>query len=82
MDIEKLFISDGISDGKQWGTFERKPNGSLRRIKSKYLPMRPTKEKAKADLAAYLRGIIGVPGSKMSILVGQAEKTLSRLEAE
>lgn len=54
MDFEKLFISDGISDGKLWGTFERKPNGRLRRIKSKFLPMRPTREEAKADLLTWL----------------------------
>lgn len=35
----KLFISDGISNGKTWGVFYRKANGNMARLKSKYLPM-------------------------------------------
>jgi len=43
---KKLFISDGISKGKQWGTFCRNKKGSLQRIKSPDLPMVDTKLKA------------------------------------
>jgi len=48
-----IFVSDGISDGRHWGTFHRKPSGALARIKSKFLPMRDIREDAQADLDRY-----------------------------
>jgi len=49
-----LFVDDGISKGKAWGTFYRvQQTGSLRRFKSPSLPMRPTQKCAEEDLAAY-----------------------------
>jgi len=51
IDDERLvFVSDGISGGSWWGSFYRKPNGSLKRLTSKKLPMRRKKELAQADL--------------------------------
>lgn len=44
-----LIVSDGISNGRLWGTFIRKPSG-LKRFKSAALPMRPHKRDAEADL--------------------------------
>ena len=49
----KLFVSSGISGGDMWGTFFRKPTGSLKRITSKFLPMRRSKQAAQADLDQY-----------------------------
>lgn len=43
----------GGKDGP-WATYERKPNGSLKRILTKALPLRPTKAEAEHDLAAWL----------------------------
>lgn len=50
-DQAQLFVGQGIGgpDGK-WATYERKPNGSLRRKTSKYLPERDSKEDAERDL--------------------------------
>lgn len=39
-------ISDGLSHGKSWGTYQRKPNGALRRVVSKWLPLRSTRKEA------------------------------------
>ncbi|MBE3131536.1 MAG: hypothetical protein IMZ54_12590 [Acidobacteria bacterium] len=51
----ELFVSDGLCDGRLFGTFYRKPSGSLRRYTSPALPMQPTAELAQADLDAYAR---------------------------
>jgi hypothetical protein len=48
-----IFISDGISDGRQFGTFYRKRNGSLKRFVSPHLPMRKKKCDAQIDLDKY-----------------------------
>ena len=48
-----LFVSDGLSNGDRWGTFWRKTNGSLCRLKSPRLPMRPTFAEAQDDLDVY-----------------------------
>lgn len=52
-DGRKLFICDGISGGRFWGTFFKKANGSLARFKTASLPMRPKKRDAEADLQRY-----------------------------
>lgn len=44
----EYFISQGI--GSHWSTYTRKPNGSLRRVKSDSLPQRHTREEAERDL--------------------------------
>ena len=49
----EIFVHDGISNGEKWGTFYRKPNGALKRVVSKNLLMRDTREEAQADLDAY-----------------------------
>jgi hypothetical protein len=49
------FISDGISSGRQYGSFYRKPSGALKRVVSRLLPMRDTRVEAEADLAQYAR---------------------------
>lgn len=41
-----LFVHDGISGGRSWGAFHRKPNGSLKRYTG--LPMRDTRTEAEA----------------------------------
>jgi hypothetical protein len=51
----RLFVDDGISDGKWFATFYRKPNGSLKRFVSPYLPERATRAQAQTDLDAYAR---------------------------
>lgn len=45
--------------GTTWMTCYRKPNGSLRRVKTKFLPLRDSKEQAQADLDRYaeMRGM-------------------------
>ena len=58
-----LFVSDGISGGRQWGAFYRRSTdktsenncGSLCRVKSPRLPMRSTWAEAQADLDAYAK---------------------------
>jgi len=57
---EKFFVSDGISQGRQWGTFKRKKKGkrqaggvyvgSLQRVCSSALPMVATKAEAQRML--------------------------------
>jgi hypothetical protein len=51
-----LFVSDGISGGKTWGTYYRKPSGSLKRLVSKHLPLRTSRAAAEADLRLWLDG--------------------------
>jgi ParB/RepB/Spo0J family partition protein len=46
----ELFVSDGISGGRTWGTYRRKPTGSLERVTSSALPLRPTRDRAQRDL--------------------------------
>lgn len=49
-----LFVHDGISNGREWGTFYRDPRtGSLRKLRS--LPMRRTIAEAQHDLDEYAR---------------------------
>lgn len=43
-----LFVHDGISRGKEWGTFYRRPGGGLKRFRG--LPMRALREQAEEDL--------------------------------
>lgn len=64
---------DGISKGKAWATFRRKPSGSIARVCSKYLPIRKAREEAEEDLKAYImvqhvkRGKGGLCGPKVGI---------------
>lgn len=49
-----LFVHDGISKGRWWGTFRwRSTTRSLQRKKSVDLPMRTTRALAQQDLDAY-----------------------------
>jgi len=47
-----LMVSDGISGGQVWMTCYRKPSGGSKRLTSKHLPLRDTREEAQADLDA------------------------------
>jgi hypothetical protein len=51
---EHFFVSDGISGGKAWATYTQKPNGALRRVVSKYLPVRASRDQAERDLRIWL----------------------------
>ena len=46
-------ISGGIG-GRSWGTYVRKPNGSLRRKVSPFLPIRETREQALEDFRNWI----------------------------
>lgn len=52
-----VLVSSGISGSggqrKYYGTYRRKANGSLQRIKTKFLPFRNSVEEAEFDLAVY-----------------------------
>jgi hypothetical protein len=48
-----LFVSDGISDGEEWGTFYRSETGSLKRFTGKGLDMRKERKQAEDDLRKY-----------------------------
>lgn len=48
-----LKVSSGISSGEHWMTYRVKNSGSLQRVKSKFLPMRATKQEAQEDLDRY-----------------------------
>jgi hypothetical protein len=48
-----LFVADGISAGKNFGTFFRKPTGNLKRVRSPHLPMRANRAEAQDDLDRY-----------------------------
>lgn len=57
--VPQYIVSDGISNGRWWGTYVRKPNGSLRRVHAHaangdLLPNRPTRLEALWDLHTYL----------------------------
>ena len=52
----RFFVDDGISQGEWWATYTRKPNGSMKRLVSRHLPLRPTPEEALLDLEAWLDG--------------------------
>lgn len=54
-DLTGLFVSDGISRGRSWGTYRRSKTGSLERVHSRNrLQDRDTREEAEADLRRYL----------------------------
>ncbi|MHB8928911.1 MAG: ParB/RepB/Spo0J family partition protein [Bacillota bacterium] len=46
-----FIVDDGLAQGEEWGVFEAKPNGSLRRVKS--FPMTPDPERAEEALEAW-----------------------------
>ena len=48
-----LFVSAGISDGTIWGTYFRKPTGSLKRVCSPSLPLWLCRDDAEKDLLFY-----------------------------
>ncbi|RJQ07574.1 MAG: hypothetical protein C4551_06615 [Bacillota bacterium] len=50
-----LFVHDGISDGRAWGVFYRKPSGSLCRVKSEHLPVCGTQEAAQQCLDGWAK---------------------------
>ncbi len=50
----EFLVSDGISQGRAWATYRRRLSGSLQRVKSPALPLRPTREEAERDLARWL----------------------------
>jgi hypothetical protein len=50
------FVSSGISWGKTWATYTKKPGHGMHRVKSKYLPLRATKKEAERDLYNWLQG--------------------------
>lgn len=51
-----LFVSPGLSDGAVYMTVYRKPGGKgVHRVKSKFLPLRGTRELAQQDLDRYAR---------------------------
>ena len=52
--MNTIFVHYGISGGQWFATFTRRHTGSLRRICSKDLPIRKTREEAEADLAKWL----------------------------
>lgn len=58
-------ISDGISNGAAWGTYERKANGSLRRICSPLLPLTIRKH-ALEDFKNYVAQKVYLQGPKVA----------------
>lgn len=50
---EVVKVSSGISGGKYWMTCAVKESGSLRRVKSKFLPEREARSEAQRDLDNY-----------------------------
>lgn len=53
-DTEQYFVHTGLSKGEYFGTYIRRQSGSLRRIISKALPLRQTREEAESDLRVWL----------------------------
>lgn len=48
-----LYVSPALTNGTTWMTVYSKENGSLKRVKSKWLPLRVTRGEAQADLDRY-----------------------------
>ena len=63
---QECYISNGLPGSTQWATYIRKPNGSMKRIVSRHLPLRPTPLEALLDLEAWLDGgsRVGPKGAK------------------
>lgn len=59
-----LYVSPALTNGTTWMTVYSKENGSLKRVKSKWLPLRVTRGEAQADLDRYAeeRGIPAIRG--------------------
>ena len=49
----KVYVDDGISGGDYFMTVKEKPNGTKKRVKSKYLPLQMNRPFAEKDLVAY-----------------------------
>lgn len=49
----KWFVTTGLWNRSQFGTFRRSESGGLHRHKTQALPMRDSEPEAEADLAAY-----------------------------
>lgn len=47
-------VTQGIGSSGPWFVAARRPSGSLRRIVSKALPLRASREESERDLAAWL----------------------------
>ncbi len=58
-----FFVSAGIAGSagtpQTWATYIRKPNGALRRVVSKALPLRATQAEAENDLLHWLIARLG-----------------------
>jgi hypothetical protein len=52
----RYYVSDGISEGRWWAAYTRKPNGSMKRLVSPHLPLRENVEDARLDLEAWVAG--------------------------
>ena len=48
-----LYVSPALTNGTTWMTVYSKGNGSLKRVKSKWLPLRETRVLAQGDLDRY-----------------------------
>lgn len=57
-----LFVSPGLTNGSTWMTCYVRENGSLKRVKSKFLPLRDSREAAQRDLDRWAteRGMVEV----------------------
>lgn len=72
-DGREIFVDHGISysDGShEWGSFRRSKTGSLDRVRTKALPMRPTREEAQEDLDRWARASGGL-GVKRLVYAGE-----------
>ena len=78
---DEYFVSDGISGGRVWATYRRRPNGSLERVKSRRLPLRPTREEAEHDLAAWLAERAPVTRQDRHVDEATRERFVRRLAA-
>lgn len=72
-----LLVTQGIGgDDGYWFTVERKPNGALRRVCSRALPYRMTRDEAERDLAIWLAAKMATGGFKAQQIYGATYEAL------
>ncbi len=69
-----IFVDCGISSGKEWGSFKRKANGSLKRVVSKVMPMVEDRKIAQSNLDKWAKTheLVAVDATKANEVLADA----------
>ena len=75
---KRYTVTQGINPDpdSKWFTAEVKPNGNMRRVSSKHLPLRETREEAEDDLVLWLARKVHTASYQAQYVYGAAYDSL------